>query len=94
MQDEQIDWLKSMHRTGMHIVWQDHEADTMNAVIGFSTERPHIMFVAKGEVTKRTRNKNGIVEIDVRQLKIADFIVLNKIEIPDDLRDPVFLSLS
>jgi hypothetical protein len=92
MQDDQINWLKTMQATGMHIMWK--EADECHAVVGFSTPRPHIIFVAKGDVTSRhPKDKNAIIEMDARQMYISDFIILNKIEVPNHLRDPICMSI-
>jgi hypothetical protein len=96
VQDEQIAWLKAMKQAGMLILWQPPHGDDFQAVgvVGFSTQRPHIMFVAKGDVTSRhPKDKNAIVEMDVRNMAIGDFIVLHQIQVPDELRDPVVMNL-
>jgi hypothetical protein len=96
MQDEQVDWLKSMHKSGMHVLWKAPEGD-FQAVIGFSSQRPHIMFVATetslNQENTPPQKKDSIVEMDVRKLFIKDFTVLHKVEIPVELRDPVFMNL-
>lgn len=91
MQDEQIEYIRSMHKAGMVVIWKSDDKKTHGPLLGFSIHRPHIIHVATGDL--ESTNRDAIQEMDVRKLRIAQFTILTQIPIPEELRDPVFMTL-
>ncbi len=91
MQDNQIEFIRSMHKAGMVVIWKSDDKKTHGPVLGFSIHRPHIVHIATGDL--ESTNRDAIQEVDIRRLRIGQFTILNQIEIPEELRDPVFMSL-